>query len=104
MKIRSISLPDDLDQALIEAARRDGRKVSDFARRLFVRGVGEITGENRQADFEKYAAACLEASAAARTRKKAPNATAVIAEASVEGHAAVRAHQKIAVGNRKAAR
>jgi hypothetical protein len=43
----------------------------------------------------------LEAYHAAHAREKAPNATETIAASSTEGHARLRAFDKIAAGNRK---
>jgi hypothetical protein len=107
MKIRSISMPDDLDLAVIEAARRDGRKVSDWARRLIKREVGiaravdEVTGETRLADLEEIAAAGREEYAESFKREKSPNATEIIAGSSTDGHARLAALNKIAKGSRR---
>jgi hypothetical protein len=101
MKIRSISLPEGLDQAAAAAAQRDGRKYSDWARRAIERAVGEVTGETRLADLEEIAAAGLADYEAAHAPRARSNPAEIIAAASTAGHDALRAHQQIAAGNRK---
>jgi predicted transcriptional regulator len=101
MRITSVSLPDSLTERLDSVARQSDRSRSYVVRKLLEQS---LTGADRLHALEQIAAQGLEENAAARTREKEPNATALISEASVEGHAAVRAHQTIAAGNRKAAR
>jgi hypothetical protein len=85
-------------QALDAAAQAARRSRSQTVDMLL---SNALTGEDRLRALEAIAAAGLEANAAARTREKAPNATEVISGSSASGHAALRALNKIAAGNRK---
>jgi hypothetical protein len=87
----------------VDAARgkgRDAKSRSQFVDLTLERAL-QITGESRLAELEEIAAAGREEYAEGFKRPRAPNATEVIAEASVEGHARLRALNKIAAGNRR---
>jgi predicted transcriptional regulator len=96
MRITSVSLPDALTDRIDNVARQSDRSRSYVVRKLL---ENALTGEDRLAALQAIADAELEAHAAARPR--APNATEVISESSASGHAALRALNKIAAGNRK---
>jgi hypothetical protein len=82
MKIRSISLPEELDQQAAAAVHRDGhgRNYSSWAREVIERAV---TGANRLADLEDIAE--HEVEAATKLRELGPNPGAVIADESLDG-------------------
>jgi predicted transcriptional regulator len=99
MKITSVSLPDSLTDRIDEVARQSERSRSFVVRKLLEQS---LTGADRLAALEQIAAAGLEENAAERAaRPRAPNATETIAESCIEGHARLRALNKIAAGNRK---
>jgi predicted transcriptional regulator len=93
-----VRAPADLVRRIDNIAAATDRSRHYVARKLL---ENSLTGEDRLAALQAIADAELEASAAARTREKAPNATQVISENSTAGHNAVRAHQAIAAGGRK---
>src|ERR1700722_8155422 len=97
MKPTSIALPDELTGRIDQIAREADRSRSWVIRTLLERSM---TGAERQDALNAIAAQGLEEYAANANREKAPNATAVISEASVEGHARLRALNKIAKGAR----
>jgi predicted transcriptional regulator len=99
MKPTSVALPSELTERIDQVARDSERSRSYVVRKLL---ENALTGEDRLRALEAIADAGLEANAAERTnRKRAPNATEIIAENSTAGHDAVRAHQAIAAGGRK---
>jgi predicted transcriptional regulator len=99
MRITSVTLPDTLTDRIDGIARQSERSRSYVVRKLLEQS---LTGEDRLHALEEIAAAGLAENAAERAmRPRAPNATEVIAEASIEGHARLRALNKIAAGNRR---
>jgi hypothetical protein len=55
MKIRTISLPDDLDQAVAQGAQRDDRSYSSFVRRLLERALPAESTTPRENQEQKSA-------------------------------------------------
>jgi hypothetical protein len=96
MKIRSISLPDDLDQRVAHAAGK--QPYSAFVRELLEHS---LTGADRLKALEEIAADGLRAYADAASAPRGPNATEVIAESCADGRARLDALQKIATGRGK---
>lgn len=97
MKITSVSLPDSLTDRIDQVARQSERSRSFVVRKLLEQS---LTGADRVAALEGIAAAGLDAYAENARREPAPNPGKVIADSSTEGHARLRAHQKIARGAR----
>jgi hypothetical protein len=95
-----IRAPADLVRELDNAAERDDRTRSAQAVHLLRHA---LTGKERLAALEAISAAGLERYDAEHARERAPNATAVISEASAEGcQPMLDAHRAIAAGNRRA--
>jgi hypothetical protein len=56
MKIRTISLPDDLDQAVAQGAQAEDRSYSSFVRRLLERALpADSTAPRREIQEQKSA-------------------------------------------------
>jgi hypothetical protein len=92
MKIRSISLPDELDQQVIRAAGK--QPYSAFVRDLLADSLTRV--EALQAISDQ----ALEEYHANAARRRPENATAIISDASSEGHRRLDALNKIAKGTR----
>lgn len=92
-----VRAPADLVRLIDGIAQATERTRNYVARKLLEQS---LTGEDRMQALQAIAAAGLDDYAANAKRGRAPNATALIAEASVEGHARLRALNKIAKGAR----
>jgi hypothetical protein len=55
MKLRTISLPDELDAQAFAAAQRDGRTYSNWARQVIERAVANSSGEPRLSEPQVFA-------------------------------------------------
>jgi uncharacterized protein (DUF1778 family) len=99
----SLTLRPQTLKALDAAAQQQRRSRSQFVD-LVLQGAPSVTGETRLRDLQAIAAAGLAEYADDATRERAPNATALIADASTEGQRMLDAHRAIAAGNRKGIR
>ena len=97
MKITSVALPDDLTDKIDQVARDSERSRSFVIRKMLEQS---LTGEDRLKALEAIADAGLETYAQSHARELPANATAVIAQDSVEGHRRIGAMNKIATGHK----
>jgi hypothetical protein len=93
----SLTLRPETLRAVDAAAQSQRRSRSQFVDLTLERAM---TGTGRLEALESIAAEGLREYSDAATRERAPNATAILAEASVEGRARLDAMQKIAKGSK----
>ena len=98
MKPTSVALPSDLTDRIDQVARQSERSRSYVVRKLL---ENALTGADRLHALEEIAATGLDEYAAPHAREPAPNPGQVIADTLTDGHARLRALNKIAAGNRK---